>query len=132
MRGKECHVSTFYQTRSSAIVGQQRVPTSTMPIFRSPHPDIDLPTDITIFEWLFGETSKYSPLNKFPERDLAGFLDASTGDRLSWKEVKSAATYISTALQKKYGFQTGDTLSLFSRNSIWYPVTLFAAVRIGK
>ncbi|KAH6648332.1 hypothetical protein BKA67DRAFT_574528 [Truncatella angustata] len=102
-----------------------------MPIFRSPHKDIDLPTDITIFEWLFGEKSKFSPLNKFPEEDLAGYLDASTGDRVSWKEVRSAATYISTALHKKYGFQTGDTLSLFSRNSIWYPVTLFAAVRIG-
>jgi 4-coumarate--CoA ligase len=103
-----------------------------MTIFKSQHPDIDLPTDITIFEWLFGETSPYSPLNKVPEAELAGFLDASTKQRVSWKEVKQAATHISTALVKKYGFQTGDTISLFSRNSIWYPVTLFAAIRLGK
>ncbi|KAK6066726.1 4-coumarate- ligase [Seiridium cupressi] len=102
-----------------------------MPIFKSQHPEIDLPTDITIFEWLFGDTSKYSPLNRFPEKDLAGFLDASTQTRVSWREVKDAATYISTALERKYGFKADDTLSLFSRNSIWYPVTLFAAVRIG-
>ncbi|KAF7516335.1 hypothetical protein G7054_g14206 [Neopestalotiopsis clavispora] len=102
-----------------------------MTIFKSQHPDIDLPTDITIFEWLFGETSPYSPLNKVPEAELAGFLDASTKQRVSWKEVKQAATHISTALVKKYGFQTGDTISLFSRNSIWYPVTLFAAIRLG-
>lgn len=102
-----------------------------MPIFKSQHPDIDLPTDISIWDWLFGDESKYSPINRFPERDLAGYLDGSTKRRVSWKEVKSAATYISTALCKKYGFNTGDTLSLFSRNSIWYPVTLFAAVRVG-
>lgn len=32
---------------------------------------------------------------------------------------------------KKYGFGPQQTLSLFSRNTIWYPVTLFAAVRVG-
>ncbi|ETS86676.1 hypothetical protein PFICI_00504 [Pestalotiopsis fici W106-1] len=102
-----------------------------MTIFKSQHPDIDLPTEITIFEWLFGETSRYSPLNNVPEEELAGYLDASTEKRVSWKEVKQAATFISTALAKQYGFQTGDTISLFSRNSIWYPVTLFAAIRLG-
>ncbi|KAI1862944.1 hypothetical protein JX265_008990 [Neoarthrinium moseri] len=102
-----------------------------MPVFRSEHPDIALPTDITIFEWLFGDNSTHSPLNRFAEKDLAGYLDASTGQRISWKEVKDAATYISTALAKRYGFKAGDTIALFSRNSIWYPVTLFAAIRIG-
>lgn len=103
-----------------------------MPIFKSPHPDIELPTDITIYEWLFGDESKYSPINRFPENELAGFLDASTEKRVSWKEVKETATYISTALTENYGLSAGDTLSLFSRNSIWYPVALFAAVRIGR
>jgi hypothetical protein len=102
-----------------------------MPIFKSQQPDIDLPTDITIFEWLFGDTSQYSPLNRFPQNELAGYLDVSTKQRISWEDVKKAATYISTALSKEYGLKTGDTLSLFSRNSIWYPVTLFATVRLG-
>lgn len=102
-----------------------------MPIFKSQFPDIELPADITIFEWLFGDSSPFSPLNRFPEHELAGFLDASTKERISWKDVKVAATYISTALSRKYGFEAGSTLALFSRNSIWYPVTLFAAVRLG-
>lgn len=102
-----------------------------MTIFKSPHPDIELPTDITIWEWLFGETSRYSPLNNVPPEELAGYLDASTRERVSWRQVKEAATYISTALTKQYGFEAGDTISLFSRNSIWYPVTLFAAIRVG-
>lgn len=32
---------------------------------------------------------------------------------------------------RNYGLEPQQTLSLFSRNTIWYPVTLFAAVRAG-
>ncbi|KAK8874271.1 acetyl-CoA synthetase-like protein [Apiospora arundinis] len=102
-----------------------------MPIFKSKHPDITFPKDCTIWEWLFDEKSSYSPLNRFPQSDWAGYTDGATKEHLSWKGVKDAATYISTALRSKYGFQAGDTISLFSRNTIWYPVTLFAAVRLG-
>ncbi|KAI0020702.1 acetyl-CoA synthetase-like protein [Xylariomycetidae sp. FL0641] len=102
-----------------------------MTIFKSKHPDISLPQDITIWEWLFGDNSKSSPLNRFKDEELAGYFDASTKERVSWREVKEAATHISTALVKKYGLEAGQTVSLFSRNTIWYPVTLFAAIRVG-
>ncbi|CAJ2503618.1 Uu.00g110120.m01.CDS01 [Anthostomella pinea] len=102
-----------------------------MPIFRSKHPDISVPEDVTIWEWLFGNNSPRSPLNRFREEDLAGYVDGVTKERVSWKDVKEAATYISTALVKKYGLEPNQTVSLFSRNTIWYPVTLFAAIRVG-
>ncbi|ROV94532.1 hypothetical protein VMCG_08194 [Cytospora schulzeri] len=103
-----------------------------MPIFKSKHPEIDLPTDVTIWEWLFDERSKASPLNgTIAEEDLAGYTDAETKERVSWRDVRDNATYISTALVRKYGFKPGQTMTLFSRNSIWYPVTMFAAVRVG-
>ena len=92
---------------------------------------VTVPTNVTTWEWLFDEKSPASPLNRFAEKDLAGYTDAVTKERVSYKDVKTNATYISTALAKRYGFQRGDTISLFSRNTIWYPVTLFAAVRIG-
>lgn len=91
-----------------------------------------MPTDVTVWEWLFDSTSPASPLNgRLTEQELAGYVDAHTKERVSWKQVKDAATHISTALVKEYGFQPGQTLSLFSRNTIWYPVTLFAGSRIG-
>ncbi|KAI0476392.1 acetyl-CoA synthetase-like protein [Xylariaceae sp. FL0804] len=102
-----------------------------MPIFKSKHPDITVPDDITIWEWLFGDDSPYSPLNKWPEEQLAGYTDGATKERLSWHEVKEAAVHISTALVERYGLRPGQTVSLFSRNTIWYPVTLFAAMRVG-
>ncbi len=88
-----------------------------------------MPTDITIWDWAFD--SPASPLGKYNESELAGYLDAATGDRVNWKQVKEASTYISTALVKKYGYKPGETLSLFSRNTIWYPVTMLGALRAG-
>ncbi|KAI8627097.1 acetyl-CoA synthetase-like protein [Xylariaceae sp. FL1651] len=102
-----------------------------MPIFKSKHPDITFPKDVSIWEWLFGENSKYSPLNRYKEEELAGYVDAITKERVSWRNVKEAATYISTALVKDHGLKAGDTVSLFSRNTIWYPVMLFASMRAG-
>ncbi|KAJ8106232.1 hypothetical protein ONZ43_g7134 [Nemania bipapillata] len=101
-----------------------------MPIFKSNHPDITVPNNVTIWEWLFEEGSDYSPLNKYPQEQLAGYVDATTKERVSWKDVKEAATYISTTLIREYGLKPGDTVSLFSRNTIWYPVMLFAAIRV--
>ncbi|KAI1818631.1 acetyl-CoA synthetase-like protein [Poronia punctata] len=102
-----------------------------MPIFKSKHPDISFPQDVTIWEWLFEASSKYSPLNRYREEELAGYVDAITKERVSWKDVKEAATYISTTLAREYGLKEGDTVSLFSRNTIWYPVMLFASMRVG-
>ncbi|KAJ4423669.1 hypothetical protein N0V82_001692 [Gnomoniopsis sp. IMI 355080] len=103
-----------------------------MPVFKSKHADINVPTDVTVWQWLFDERSSASPLSgKIAERDLAGYVDAHTKERVSWKDVKEYATYLSTALVEQYGFKPEQTLSLFSRNTIWYPVTLFAATRVG-
>ncbi|KAK3065823.1 hypothetical protein LTS18_002349, partial [Coniosporium uncinatum] len=100
-----------------------------MPIFKSTQPDIDLPTDITVWDWLYD--SKYSPLNKYSDAELAGYQNAETKERVNWKQVKEYSTYISTALVKKYGMKEEDTVALFSQNTIWYPVAMFAALRAG-
>lgn len=88
-----------------------------------------MPTDITVWDWLFDSPS--SPLESYPANELAGYVDAETKDRLDWAQVKEATTYISTALVKKFNFQPNDTITLFSGNTIWYPVAMFSAVRLG-
>lgn len=32
---------------------------------------------------------------------------------------------------KKYGLKPGDTVSLFSQNTVWYPVAMYAGLRVG-
>lgn len=88
-----------------------------------------MPTDITVWDWLFDSPS--SPLERYPDNELAGYIDAETKDRLNWAQVKEATTYISTALDRRFNFQPNDTITLFSGNTIWYPVAMFSAVRLG-
>ncbi|KAF2005881.1 4-coumarate-CoA ligase 2 [Amniculicola lignicola CBS 123094] len=100
-----------------------------MVIFKSQQPPIDLPTDLTDWDWLFD--SSYSPLNNYPPSKLAGFQNAITKERVNWAEVKTYSTYISTALVEKYGLKEGQTVSLFGQNTVWYPVAMFAGLRVG-
>ncbi|KAF2221327.1 hypothetical protein BDZ85DRAFT_265206 [Elsinoe ampelina] len=98
--------------------------------FKSKQPDIDLPCDITVWEWLF-ESPKHSPLHKYADTDLAGFTNAITKERLNWRQVKEVSEYLSTALVKMYGLKQNQTVALFSQNSIWYPVAMFGTLRVG-
>ena len=89
-----------------------------------------VPAQLSVWEYLF-ESPRYSPLQKYGPGLLGGYTNAVTRARLNWAQVKDAATYISTALVKKYGLQEGETVLLFSQNTIWYPVTMLAATRAG-
>ncbi|CAE6997725.1 hypothetical protein CFE70_000539 [Pyrenophora teres f. teres 0-1] len=100
-----------------------------MVIFKSRQPPIDLPTDLTDWDWLFD--SAYSPINRNPANELAGFQNALTKERVDWADVKRYSTFISTALVKKYGLKEGETVALFSQNTVWYPVAMFAGLRVG-
>ena len=116
-------------------------------VFKSAHPDIDrmctlqvaqgstncvraVPAHLSVWEYLF-ESPRYSPLHKYGPGILGGFTNAITKKRLNWAQAKDAATYISTALVNEYGLQEGETVLLFSQNTIWYPVTMLAATRAG-
>lgn len=88
-----------------------------------------VPTDLTVWDWLFD--SPYSPINKHPSSSFAGFQNAITKERVDWADVKRYSTYISTALVKNYGLREGQTISLFSQNTVWYPVAMFAGLRVG-
>jgi 4-coumarate--CoA ligase len=88
-----------------------------------------VPTDITIWNWLFGD--KNSVVSQHPQNDIKGFFNCETLERISFLDVKAYSTYVSTALVKKYGLKEGDTVALFSQNTVWYPVAMHAATRAG-
>lgn len=104
-----------------------------------PSPPSIVPSDITTWQWAF-EPGPHSPLyshnnnqdHSQPSREhLAGYVNAVTKERLDWAQVKTKATQLSTALIRKYGLRPGDTVSLFSTNTIWYPVAMWAVIRAG-
>ncbi|KAH7142764.1 hypothetical protein B0J13DRAFT_445022 [Dactylonectria estremocensis] len=99
-------------------------------VFTSRYPDINYPRDLTVWEWAF-EDPRYSPLFRYPRDEVAGFTNGATGERLDFFQVKEHSTHVSIALVEKYGLQVTDTVALFSQNTIWYPVAMFATLRVG-
>ncbi|KAJ6084662.1 hypothetical protein N7486_011462 [Penicillium sp. IBT 16267x] len=87
-----------------------------------------VPENITIWDWLF--ESPDSPLNQ-QYSTLGGFTNAVTKERVRYDEVKDHAVFISTALTHKFGLSKGECVALFSSNTVWYPVAMFATTRIG-
>ncbi|KAK1092504.1 hypothetical protein LTR48_004213 [Friedmanniomyces endolithicus] len=99
-------------------------------LWESPHPHLDIPELLTTWQWVF-ETPEYSPGLYTSRSNLGSYINAATKERLDFADVKEKATHLSTALIKQYGLQPGDTVSMFSTNTIWYPVAMWATVRAG-
>ena len=89
-----------------------------------------VPTAPTVWEWAF-ESPEHSPVLRYSQNNLGSYINAITKERLDFAEVKLKAKLLSAALIQEYGLQPDDTVSLFSTNSIWYPVAMWATVRAG-
>ncbi|KAF3769795.1 4-coumarate-CoA ligase 2 [Cryphonectria parasitica EP155] len=101
-----------------------------MTLWRSPHPDLEIPTDVTTWEWLF-ETEQYIPFSTGSRGVLGTYQNAVTSESLDLAQVREQAVALSTALARDYGLQPGQTVSIFSTNTIWYAVALWATIRVG-
>ena len=95
--------------------------------FKSRQPDIHLPSDLTIWDWLFDSPS--SSVNRYSASQLRGYSNGLTGERLNYAQVRDVTTSISTALVKKCGLKRGEVVAIFSPNNIWYPVAMVFAKR---
>ncbi|OJJ06169.1 hypothetical protein ASPVEDRAFT_87483 [Aspergillus versicolor CBS 583.65] len=98
-------------------------------VFASERPRINIPANIPIWEWLFD--SEYSPLRTNKPEELGSFVNAITKEAIRYDALKDLTTYVSTSLVVNYGLKPGDTVALFSPNTIWYPVAMLATVRAG-
>ncbi|KAF2425789.1 acetyl-CoA synthetase-like protein [Tothia fuscella] len=92
-----------------------------MTIWKSEHPNLNIPIHCTTYQHFFEET---------PNLDGA-YENVTTRERLSFIDVKRKAEILSTILVERYGLQPGQTVSLFSGNTIWYPVGIWATLRAG-
>ncbi|KAE9363798.1 4-coumarate-CoA ligase 2 [Stipitochalara longipes BDJ] len=97
--------------------------------FKSTLPEINLPTNQTTWTYLF--TSPASPLTQHPPSKIAGYTNAHTNTRISYHDVKTHTTHLSTALVKHHGLRKGDVVALFSPNTPWYPVAMLAVNRVA-
>ncbi|KAH7389060.1 putative AMP-binding enzyme [Cadophora sp. MPI-SDFR-AT-0126] len=98
--------------------------------FRSSHPDIDIPTNITTYSFLFSNANQYLP-SQDTSPNPKGFTNTFDLSRLSHSEIQILASNISTSLVLKHGLQPGDVVSICSPNTIQYPAILYGIMRAG-
>ncbi|KAF2008866.1 CoA ligase-like protein, partial [Aaosphaeria arxii CBS 175.79] len=88
-----------------------------------------VPKKSTIWEWLFEPPSSF--LRSVRKESSGGFSDAQTGRRISFDVLKQYATALSTRLSQEFTLLPGENVAVICENSIWYPVAVFAALRLG-
>ncbi|KAF5977537.1 hypothetical protein FBULB1_6469 [Fusarium bulbicola] len=94
-------------------------------IYQSQNPKISFSPKQTVWSWLL----ESKPLSS--DRNAPGFTDAITKEHISFQSLKDFAITLSSALVTNYNLGENNTVVVFAKNSIWYPVATLAAVRVG-
>ncbi|RKK07890.1 hypothetical protein BFJ66_g8380 [Fusarium oxysporum f. sp. cepae] len=88
----------------------------------------------SIWQWIFegdelllGQSTSADPALS----QTRGYHDSATGEFLSFHDLKSIATIVSTILHREYDVRPGQKIAIIGQNSIWYPVAMLAASRLG-
>ncbi|TXB95814.1 hypothetical protein FocTR4_00016501 [Fusarium oxysporum f. sp. cubense] len=88
----------------------------------------------SIWQWIFegdelllGQSTSADPALS----QTRGFHDSATSEFLSFHDLKSIATIVSTILHREYDVRPGQKIAIIGQNSIWYPVAMLAASRLG-
>ena len=63
--------------------------------------------------------------------EFGGFVDAPSGFKINYEQLKDWSTGISSELYHKHNVRSGDVVAFMSRNTVWYPVAMFAVMRLG-
>ncbi|KAF4436068.1 phenylacetyl- ligase [Fusarium acutatum] len=94
-------------------------------IYQSQNPKISFSPELTLWSWFLGSKPLSSDVN------APGFTNAVTKEHISFRSLRDHATTLSSALVTNHDITQNDTVIVFAKNSIWYPVATLAAVRVG-
>ncbi|KAF6760204.1 AMP binding protein [Ephemerocybe angulata] len=97
-------------------------------IYKSPFPDVPV-HNRSVFTHLFSSTDP-SRVGEWPASSLA-YVDAPTGTTLTRAQVKSFSLQLARSLQTKLQARRGDTVLIYSQNSLSWPIALFGSVAAG-
>ncbi|EWG55385.1 hypothetical protein FVEG_13392 [Fusarium verticillioides 7600] len=88
----------------------------------------------SIWQWIFEDDELLLGQSTSADPALSqtrGFHDSDTGEFLSFHDVKFIAIIVSTILYQDYDVRPGQKIAIIGQNSIWYPVAMLAASRLG-
>ncbi|KXN85310.1 putative 4-coumarate--CoA ligase 1 [Leucoagaricus sp. SymC.cos] len=97
-------------------------------IYTSPASSVHIPEQ-SLFTYLFGSNDA-SLVGRFPASHPA-FIDADTGTTVTRGQLKNLALQLGFGLRTVFGSKRGDTILVYSPNSIHWPVVVFGALAAG-
>ncbi|MER6221820.1 AMP-binding protein [Streptomyces sp900105755] len=92
-----------------------------MTIYRSPAADIEIP-DVTLVEHVLG--------NALQRGDKVALVDATTGQRLTYRELAEGAAAAARGLASR-GMRPGDVVAIMSHNQPHYALAVYAVLAAG-
>ncbi|KAL3473222.1 luciferase [Aspergillus californicus] len=90
----------------------------------SSYPPLDIPR-VDLWSFLFQRSPR-----PFPDAKVV-LTEASTGRSYSFEEAKYQSLKFGDTLQKKWGLEKGQVLSVVAANSIDLPIVIWGAIAIG-
>lgn len=93
-----------------------------MAIIRSKWPDINIPENLSLTEFVFKNFDIYG--------NRPAIIDAFSGRFITFAELKDKTRRFSSALAKR-GFKKGDVMAMYLPNVIEYPIIFHGAANLG-
>ncbi|KAJ6785967.1 hypothetical protein PWT90_09145 [Aphanocladium album] len=100
-------------------------------LFKSAYPDIHVPSNVTLWQWLFEGPSPAAGCSRREAFLKREFINVHTRASFTHAQVRDAAAALSTALARRHGLQAGDNVLLVSPNGITYPIVTHGVMRAG-
>lgn len=91
-------------------------------IFKSPYPDVTIPTDVTLTEFVFQHVEKFA--------DKSAIVDGPTGRTLTYGQLYGAIQAVAAGLAQR-GFKKGDVFAIYLPNLPEYAVCFHAVAVLG-
>ncbi|OAA73321.1 4-coumarate-CoA ligase 2 [Cordyceps fumosorosea ARSEF 2679] len=102
-------------------------------LFKSAYPDIEVPSDVTLWQWLFEGPSPAAGCSSQPALTVPSspraYINTQTGATLTHAQVRDAAAALSAALLRR--ISPGDVVAVISPNAATYPVCVHGVIRAG-
>lgn len=91
-------------------------------IFNSPYPNLDIPTDLTLTEFIFQQVETLA--------DKPALIDGPTGRTLTYRQLYGAIHAVAAGLAQR-GFKKGDVFAIYLPNLPEYAVCFHAVAVLG-
>jgi 4-coumarate--CoA ligase len=90
-------------------------------IFQSPRTPIDIP-NLDLYTFLFTENE----FSKHASPDKKVLVDATTGDSLTYGQLRDQSSRLGHGWTARAGFQKGDVVAVFAPNQYDHPVLYYS------